>query len=185
MKVGGRLSRLVVQITTTIGLLSAGTVTMLYPYLTDDERIYNEGKIDEVVTQGPATVMGIEWKLDSLKAYTTILNEDGEPIELDAPAGSTIVVAALTVTPRKGVMIKDGGFSCNAVLRDSKGSTWKDVSAYNYPLPTYCSDSDHEFALDKPSKVAKIFIVPKSTVPDLVGLTVEDFYIHRRVLITP
>jgi len=39
--------------------------------------------------------------------------------------------------------------------------------------------------MDKPAKIAKVYIVPKSAVPNLVGLVVEDFYIHRRVLITP
>jgi hypothetical protein len=130
-------------------------------------------------------VQSIEWKLESLKAHTEILNTEGEPIKMNAPAGSSIVVATFTVTPRKGMLLKDGGFSCDALLRDSKGNTWKDQSAYDYPLPTFCGDDDHKFAMDKPGKVAKVFVIPNKSVPDLVGLTVEDFYVHRRVLITP
>jgi hypothetical protein len=185
VKLASRASRLVVQITVMVALLGVGTFTLLHPYLSDDERLYKEGRIDEVVSQGPVTVQDIEWKLDSLKAYTAILNEDGEAIELDAPAGSTYVLATLTVTPRKGLMLNDRGFSCDALLRDSKGNTWDDTQATGYPLPTFCGDDDHPFTMDKPAQVAKVYIVPKSVVPNLVGLTVEDFYVHRRVLITP
>jgi hypothetical protein len=54
MKLGGRWTRLVVQTATTIGLLAAGTVTMLYPYLTDDERIYTEGKSTRLSPRDPS-----------------------------------------------------------------------------------------------------------------------------------
>lgn len=185
MKLASRASRLVVQIGLMIALLGVGTFTVLHPYLSDDEDLYKQGRIDEVVSQGPVTVQSVEWKLDSMKAYTAILNEDGEAIELDAPAGSIFVLATLTVTPRKGIQLDDRGFSCDALLRDSKGNTWDDTQATGYPLPTFCGDDDHPFTIDKPGKVAKVYIVPKSDVPNLIGLTVEDFYIHRRVLITP
>ena len=185
MNLASRASRLAVQATVLAALLGLGVFTMVHPYLSDDEQMYNQGRIDEVVRQGPVTVQDIEWKLDSLQAYTALLNEDGEAISLDAPAGSVIVLATLTVTPRKGIMLKDRGFSCDALLRDSKGNTWDDTLATGYPLPTFCGDDDHPFTMDKPAKIAKVYIVPKSVVPNLVGLTVEDFYIHRRVLITP
>lgn len=185
MNLASRASRLVVQASLMVGLLGLGSFTMLHPYLSDDEQLYKQGRVDEVVSQGPVTVQSIEWKLDSLKAYTSILNEDGEAIELDAPAGSIFMLATLTVTPRKGLMLKDQGFSCDALLRDSKGNTWDDTLATGYPLPTFCGDDDHPFTMDKPAKIAKVYIVPKSAVPNLVGLVVEDFYIHRRVLITP
>lgn len=185
MKLASRASRLAVQISLLIALLGVGTFTVLHPYLSDSERLYGEGRIDEVVKQGPVTVQNIEWKLDSMKVYTAILNEDGEAIELDAPAGSTYVLATLTVTPLKGLQLDDKGFSCDAKLHDSKGNTWDDTQATGYPLPTFCGDDDHPFTIDKPGKVAKVYIVPKSAVPNLTGLTVEDFYVHRRVLITP
>ena len=185
MNLASRASRLAVQVSLMVALLGLGVFTVVRPYLSDDEDLYKQGRIDEVVSQGPVTVQSIEWKLDSMKAYTSILNEDGEAIELDAPAGSIFVLATLTVTPRKGLQLDDQGFSCDALLRDSKGNTWDDTQATGYPLPTFCGDDDHPFTIDKPGKVAKVYIVPKSDVPNLIGLTVEDFYIHRRVLITP
>jgi hypothetical protein len=185
VNLASRASRLVVQISLMVALLGLSVFTVLQPYLSDEEDLYKQGRIDEVVTQGPVTVQSIEWKLDSLKAYTSVLNEDGEPIKLDAPAGSIFVLATLTVTPRKGLQLDDQGFSCEAKLRDSKGNVWEDTLATGYPLPTFCGDDDHPFTMDKPGKIAKVYIVPKSVVPDVIGLTVEDFYIHRRVLITP
>ncbi len=185
MNLASRASRLVVQSSLMVALMGLGVFSVVHPYLSDDEDLYKQGRIDEVVSQGPVTVQDIEWKLDSMKAYTAILNEDGEAIQLDAPAGSIFVLATLTVTPRKGLQLDDQGFSCDADLRDSKGNTWEDTQATGYPLPTFCGDDDHPFTMDKPGKVAKVYIVPKSVVPDLIGLTVEDFYIHRRVLITP
>ncbi|TCC11773.1 hypothetical protein [Kribbella soli] len=185
MNLASRASRLVVQISLMIALLGVGTFSVVHPYLSDDEDLYKQGRIDEVVSQGPVTVQSIEWKLDSLKVYTAILNEDGEAIDLAAPAGSTYVLATLTVTPRKGLQLDDRGFSCEAKLHDSKGNIWEDTQATGYPLPTFCGDDDHPFTMDKPGKVAKVYVVPKSDVPNLIGLTVEDFYIHRRVLITP
>jgi hypothetical protein len=185
MNLASRTGRTVLQFVVMLALLSTGLFVTLRPYVSDDENLYKQGRIDEVVSQGPVTVQDIEWKLDSLQAYTTLLDEDGEPIELDGPAGSIIILATLTVTPRQGTLLRDRGFTCDAVLRDSKGNTWDDQLATGYPLPTFCGDNDFPFTLDKPAKIAKVFVVPKSVVPDLVGLTVEDFYIHRRVLITP
>ncbi|GAA3079369.1 hypothetical protein JOF29_004944 [Kribbella aluminosa] len=180
-----RVSRMVIQITLLLALLGVGTFVLLRPYLSDDEGLYKQGRIDQVVSEGPVTIANVEWKLDSLKVYTKILNGDGEPIELDGPAGTVVVLATITVTPKPGLYLKDHGFTCDAVLRDDKGNTWKDQQAYGYPLPTYCGDSDHPFTMDKPAKIAKIFVVPRSDVPNLVGLTTEDFYVHKRVLITP
>ncbi|GAA1573383.1 MULTISPECIES: hypothetical protein [Kribbella] len=185
MKVGGRATRLAAQGLALISLLSVGTFATLRPYLNSDEDAYKEGRIDQVVSQGPVTVADVEWKLDSLKVYTQLLNEDGEPIELDGPAGTVVVLASITVTPKPGLYLKDHQFTCDAVLRDSKGNTWDDQQAYGYPLPTYCGDDDHPFTMGKPAKIAKVFVVPKNAVPDLVGITTEDFYLHKRVLITP
>lgn len=185
MKVGGRASRLVVQSGLLLALLSTGTFVMLRPYLSDDERIYDEGRVDKVISQGPVTVQHVEWKLDSLKATTTLLDKDGETISMDEPAGSVIVVATLTVTPRTGVYLKDRGFTCDANLRDDRGNTWETEQPFDYPLPTYCGDDDHPFTMDKPAQVAKVYIVPKSAVEHLTGVVVEDYIEHHRVLITP
>ncbi|MFD7153305.1 hypothetical protein ACFV9C_01820 [Kribbella sp. NPDC059898] len=185
MNLGSRATRLVAQVLVLVALLAVGAFAMLHPYLSDDEDAYKEGRIDQVVSQGPVTVANVEWKLDSLKVYTKILNGDGEPIELDGPAGTVIVLATITVTPKPGLYLKDHSFTCDAVLRDTKGNTWDDEQAYGYPLPTYCGDNDHPFTMAKPAKIAKIYVVPKNVVPDLVGITTEDFYLHKRVLITP
>lgn len=185
MNFGNRATRLTIQILVMIALLAVGVVVLLRPYVTDDEDLYKQGRIDEVVSKGPVTVASVEWKLDSLKVYTSILDDEGEAIDLDGPAGSTLVLATLTVTPKKGLYLKDHGFTCDALLRDSKGNTWDDTQATGYPLPTFCGDNDHPFSMDKPAKIAKVYIVPKSAVPNLIGLTTEDFYLHRRVLITP
>jgi len=185
VKIASRASRLAVQISLLVSLAATGSFVMLRPYLGDDETIYKDGRIDTVVSQGPVTVAHVEWKLDSLKAYTTLLDEDGEAIELGGPAGSMAVVATMTVTPRDGIYLKDKGFSCDAVLRDSKGNTWDNEQPYGYPLPTYCSDDDHPFTLNKSQQIAQVFIVPKNAVPNVTGVTVEDFSEHRRVLITP
>lgn len=185
MKLASRASRLTVQIALLVALLAAATIILLRPYLTDTERIYEEGRIDQVVGQGPVTVAHVEWKLDSLKAYTTLLDKDGEAIELGGPAGSTIIVATLTVTPRDGLFLKDKGFSCEATLRDTHGNTWDGQQPFDYPLPTYCGDDDFPFTMNKPRQIAQVYVVPKSAVPNLTGVTIEDFSAHRRVLITP
>ncbi|MEV4266977.1 hypothetical protein [Kribbella sp. NPDC049584] len=185
MRLASRASRLTVQIALLVALLAAATIIMLRPYLTDTERIYEQGRIDEVVNQGPVTVAHVEWKLDSLKAYTTILDKDDEAIDMGGPAGSTIIVATLTVTPREGLFLKDKGFTCEATLRDTHGNTWDSGQPFDYPLPTYCGDDDYPFTMDKPQQIAQVYVVPKSVVPDLAGVTIEDFSDYRRVLITP
>jgi hypothetical protein len=185
VRVGGRTSRLVVQVGLLVALVSAGTFVMLRPYLSDDERIYNEGRIDNVISQGPVTIQHVEWKLDSLKVTTALIDKNGEAISMDAPAGSAIVVATMTVTPRIGVYLKDRGFTCDANLRDDRGNTWETEQPFDYPLPTYCGDNDHPFTMDKPAQVAKVYLVPKSAVEHLTGVVVEDYIAHERVLITP
>jgi hypothetical protein len=185
MRSASKASRLAVQLGLLVALVAAGTFVMLRPYLSDDERIFDEGRINKVISQGPVTVGHVEWKLDSLKAYTTILDKDGEKISMGEPAGSIIIVATLTVTPRPGVFLKDRGFTCDALLRDDRGNTWDSEQPFDYPLPTYCGDDDHPFTMDKPAQVAKVYLVPKSAVPHLTGVTVEQLDERMRVLITP
>ena len=180
-----RASRLGAQISLMLALVATGTYVMLRPYLDDQERLYDQGRIDQVVKHGPLTIGNVEWKLDSLKAYTKLIDDEGEAISMDQPAGSVILVATLTVTPREGLYLKDHGFSCKAVLRDDRGNTWQTQQPYGFPLPTYCSDDDHPFTMDKPGQVAQVFVVPASAVPHLTGLVVEDLDERRRVLITP
>ncbi|WP_344233643.1 hypothetical protein [Kribbella hippodromi] len=185
MNFSGRTSRLTVQISLLVSLLAVGVVVMLRPYIADEEQIYKQGRIDQVVSQGPVTIGHVEWKLESLKAYTTLVDDEGKPISLGAPAGAVVVVANLTATPRDGLFLKERGFSCGSTLRDDRGNSWEDQQAYGYPLPTYCSDDDHPFTMNKPAKVAQVYVVPKTAVPHLTGIVFEDFDERRRAMLTP
>ena len=60
---------------------------LLRSYLDDEERLYDEGRITEVVQgPGPVTIGNVEWKLDTLQAYTQLVDDEGEEIE-PGPAG--------------------------------------------------------------------------------------------------
>jgi len=185
MRTLNKASRLGAQISLLLALMATGSFVMLRPYLDDQEQLFKQDRIDQVVKQGPVTVGHVDWKLDSLKASTTLVDDEGEEISMDKPAGSVIMLAKLTLTPRKGLYLKDGGFSCGAVLRDDRGNAWESQQAYGYPLATYCSDDDHPFAMNKPGTVVQIYVVPASAVSHLTGLTVENLDERRRVLITP
>ncbi len=185
MRIASRATRLAAQISLLVALLSTGVFVMLRSYLDDDERLFDEGRINQVVSQGPVTIGKVEWKLDSLQAYSALVDDDGEKIGMDQPAGSVIVVATLTVTPRQGVHLKDHGFSCAATLRDDRGNVWEGQQAYGFALPTYCTDSDHPFDLDKPSKLAQIYVVPATAVQHLTGIVVENLDERNRFLIKP
>ena len=47
-----------------------------------------------------------------------------------------------------------------------------------------CSDDDHPLKLNQPNKLVKLFVVPASAVPHLVGVQVGSLDEYRRVLIT-
>jgi hypothetical protein len=187
VRTAGRAFRLTVQVALAVALLSGSAFVLLRPYLDDEERVFGEGRIDTVLKQGPVTVEHIEYKLDSLKVYDKLADKDGEQVLAGVPAGSVYIVAMLTVTPREGLYIKDKGFHCEVTLRDDRGNTWSDQQAYGFPYPTYCGDSDYPRALDKPGKLAQIYVVPASAVPHLTGVLVEQNEVenHRRVLLTP
>jgi len=145
--------------------------------------------VTEIVDRGPVVVDDIEWKLDSLKAYTRLVDEDKEQIDIDVPAGATIVVAELTVKALQGARISDG-YTCEAELRDDRGYTWESESAFGFKLPTYCGDRDFPFERNVPNKVAKIYVVPKDAVPHLLGVVTPPSSIGsptdgKRVLIRP
>ena len=180
-----RASRLGAQISLLLALVATGTYVLLRPYLDDQERLYDQGRVDEIVKQGPLTIGHVEWKLDSLKAYTKLIDDEGEEISMGQPAGSVIMVATLTVTPREGLYLKDHGFSCSATLRDDRGNNWAGQQPFDFPLPTFCSDDDHPFTMDKPGQVAQVYVVPASAVPHLTGLVLENLDERRRVLLTP
>jgi hypothetical protein len=185
MRIASRVSRLAVQIGLLAALLATASFVMLRPYLTDEERLYNEGRIDQVVSKGPVTVGTVEWKLDSLEAYARLVDDEGEKIAISQPAGSVIMVATMTVTPLAGEYLKDGGFTCTATLRDDRGNTWQGQTASDFKLPTDCNDDDHPFTPNKPGQVAQVYVVPASAVPHLNGLVVNDNDDYRSVMITP
>jgi hypothetical protein len=185
VKVASRASRLVVQLSLLLALLGTAAFVVLRNYLDDPERLFENGKIDQVISKGPVTVDHVDWKLDSLQAYTKLVDTDGEPIDLSEPAGSVIMVATLTVTPREGTYLKDKGFSCKAALTDDRGNTWDTQQPYKFKLPTYCSDDDFPFTLNKPGTIAQVYVVPASAVPHLTGVLVDDSDDYYRVMLTP
>jgi len=185
MRLANCAVRLAAQISLLLGLLSTSAFLLTRTYLGDDEQIYNDGAITEVVSKGPVTIDNVEWKLDSLQTYTKLVDDEGEEISLGQPAGAVIIVATATVTPLDGLYMKDNGFSCSADLRDDRGNVWEGQQPYGYPVPTYCSDDDHPFTRNKPAKIAQVYVVPASAVPHLTGIQVENLEERRRVLLTP
>lgn len=185
MRIASRASRLAVQIGLLLALLATASFVMLRPYLNDEERLFENGRIDQVVSKGPVTVGTVEWKLDSLQAYTLLVDDEGEKVSMSQPAGSVILVATLTVTPLPGEYLKDGGFSCAASLQDDRGNLWQSQTPSDFKLPTYCSDDDHPFTVNKPGQIAQVYVVPETAVPHLTGLIVQDNDAYRRVMITP
>jgi hypothetical protein len=185
VKIASRASRLAVQFALLLALLSTSAFVLLRNYLDDPERLYENGKVDQVISKGPVTVDHVEWKLNSLQAYTKLVNTDGEPIDLSEPAGSVVMVATLTVTPREGTYLKDQGFTCAASLADDRGNVWDGQQPYKFKLPTYCSDDDHPFALNKPATIAQVYVIPASAVSHLTGVLVGDSGGYFRVMITP
>jgi hypothetical protein len=185
MRLANRAVRLAAQISLLLGLLSTSAFLLTRTYLGDDEQIYNDGAITEVVSKGPVTIDNVEWKLDSLQTYTKLVDDEVEEISLCQPAGAVIIFATATVTPLDGLYMKDNGFSCSADLRDDRGNVWEGQQPYGYPVPTYCSDDDHPFTRNKPAKIAQVYVVPASVVPHLTGIQVENLEERRRVLLTP
>lgn len=183
MNPSNRTFRLTAQISLLLALLALSAFLLLRTYLGDDERLYKEGAVNEVVERGPVTIGNVAWKLDSFQPYTQLVDEEKKPISLEQPAGSVVILVKASVTPLEGLRLKDGGFTCEAKLRDDRGNVWKSQSAFGLELPTYCADDDHKFELNKPGQVAQVFVVPASAVPHLTGLQLENLEERRRVLL--
>ncbi|MFC5261701.1 hypothetical protein ACFPJ1_06215 [Kribbella qitaiheensis] len=184
MNPSNRLLRLTAQISLLIALLGVSAFLVLRVYLDDEENVYDNGAVTEVVGPGPATIGLVEWKLDSLQPYTKLVDDNNKPIDLDQPAGSVVIVATASLTPKDGLKMDSDGFTCEAKLRDDRGNLWKSQSAYGFPLPTYCDDDDHPFTRNKAGKLAQVYVVPESAVPHLTGLQVENLKERRRILLT-
>jgi hypothetical protein len=177
------LVRRISQVALLLVLLSLSAYLLLRTYLDNEEQRYNAGTVTEVVGRGPVDIGHINWKLDSMQAYTKLVNDQGEPIDLDVPAGATIILVKLSITPLDGLKINNG-FSCEALLRDDRGNTWEKQDVYGLTLPTYCGDDDHPIKRNHIGQIAQAYVVPKSAVPHLVGITTEYREDFRRVLLT-
>jgi hypothetical protein len=182
-----RAARLGAQISLLVALVASSGYLLTRTYLGDEEQVWNQGNVNEMVQGGgPVTIEYVEWKLDSLQPYTRLVDDEGEVLGMGAPAGSMVMVAKMTATPRDGVYLKDGGFSCTANLRDDRGNVWAPASTSDWELPTSCFGSDEvKFELNKPGKVAFVYIVPADAVSHVIGLSMETRDSFRRVLITP
>ena len=87
MNPSNRLLRLTAQISLLIALLGVSAFLLLRVYLDDEENVYDNGAVTEVVGPGPATIGLVEWKLDSLQPYTKLVDDKEKAIDLDQPAG--------------------------------------------------------------------------------------------------
>jgi hypothetical protein len=177
------LVRRVSQVALLLVLLSLSAYLLLRTYLGDEEQLYNVGTVTEVVGRGPVEIGHIKWKIDSMQAYTKLVDDQKEPIDLDVPAGATIVLVKISITPLDGLRMNNG-FTCEALLRDDRGNTWKKQDAYGLALPTFCGDDEHPIERNQTAQIAQVYVVPKSAVPHLVGITTEYQRDYRRVLLT-
>jgi hypothetical protein len=184
MKSSQRAVRLTVQISLLVALAATSAVLLLRTYLGDEETVYKAGTVTEVVQQGPVTIDQVQWKLESLEEYTQLVDTEKKTISVDQPAGSVIILAKVAITPLEGVKLGAGGFTCASKLRDDRGNIWPSQDAFDFALPTSCSDDDHPFARNKTGVLAQVFVVPKSAVPHLSGIQVETRTDFRRVLLT-
>jgi hypothetical protein len=177
------LVRRISQVALLLVLLSLSAYLLLRTYLGDEEQRFNEGTVTEVVGRGPVEVGHINWKLDSMQAYTRLVDEEKKPVDVDVPAGAMIILVKISITPLDGLRINNG-FSCEALLRDDRGNTWEKQDAYGLALPTFCGDDDHPIERNHTAQIAQVYVVPKSAVPHLVGITTEYQRDYRRVLLT-
>jgi hypothetical protein len=184
MKETSRVARLAAQISLLLVLLATSCFLMLRSYLGDPEQNFNEGAIKQVVAKGPVTIGKVGWQLDSMTVYTRLVDAKGKQISVLRPAGAVIVVAQLRVTPLDGLRLEDGGFLCGTSLRDDRGNIWAPTNAFDFPVPTSCSDDDHPMVRNKANKIAQIFVVPQEAVPHLQGLLVTNRDDYERFLIT-
>ncbi|TDO54893.1 hypothetical protein EV643_101684 [Kribbella sp. VKM Ac-2527] len=185
MRISNRFFRLTAQLSLLVVLLGLSAYLLLRTYLGDEERLWNEGAVTEVVDGGPVTIEKVTWKIDSMQPYTRLVDEEKKAIEVDDNvAGSVVILVTVSVTPLDGLKMNDGGFTCDAALRDDRGNVWKSKDVFRLPLSTYCGNDDMPIKRNETGKIAKVFVVPASAVPHLTGIQVETREKFRRVLIT-
>ncbi|HET6298360.1 MAG TPA: hypothetical protein VFG33_33595 [Kribbella sp.] len=182
-----RATNLAARIAVLIALVAAAVWSIVQPALDAAEK-KKETTITEVVSRGPVEVGDIEWKLESLRVYTQLADTEGKKVDVNVPAGASIVVAMMEIKPLDGVAMKNDGFLCDTQLMDDEDNIWKEAdSVYGLTLPTGCSDEDHPLTRGKATKVMKVFVVPSKSVPRLVGLitpTIGTLNPEKRVLIS-
>src|SRR4051812_12593666 len=177
--------RVTARVAVLIALLALIVWTIYKPTL-DEATKRREETITDVVSKGPVEVGHVRWTLDSLRVYTKLADAEGRAVELDAPAGASIVVAVLDIRPLAGLKMNNG-FTCDAQLVDDQNNIWKaEDNVFGMALPTYCGDDDHPFVRNKSGKLMKVFVVPTVVVPRLLGVITPATgtpYPEKRVLI--
>jgi hypothetical protein len=162
----GRVSRFSLLVL----LLALGGYLTVRMELGDEDTFKKEAPVTEVVgKKTTAEVEDIKWRLDSLAVYTRLLDEKKEEVDVEVPDGAVIVYATLTLTPTDRSKLNDG-FSCDAELMDDQGNVWEDEDAFGIALPTFCGDDDLNIVRGKPVKIAKVYVIPEKSVPNVVGL---------------
>jgi hypothetical protein len=186
MRLPDRLLQLTARISLLIALASLSAYLLVRPYLGDPETLYNQGTVNETVSRGPVTMDKVRWQVGSMQLYTHLVDEDQRKITLDNNVpGSVVVAVHVAVTPLDGVdQLSSGGFVCETSLRDDRGNVWKNQDVATELGPSSCSDDDHPLKPNQPNKLVKLFVVPASAVPHLVGVQVGSLAEYRRVLIT-
>ncbi|ONI67801.1 hypothetical protein BWI15_32475 [Kribbella sp. ALI-6-A] len=186
MRLSDRALQLTARISLLIALASLSAFLLVRTYLGDPETLYNQGTVSETVSRGPVTMEKVRWQLGTMQLYTQLIDEDRRKVVLENNVpGSVVVAVHLAVTPLDGVdQLSDGGFVCDAALRDDRGNVWKNQNVDTMLGPSSCSDDDHPLKLNQPNKLVKLFVVPASAVPHLVGVEVGSLAEYRRVLIT-
>jgi len=165
-----RALSLAARIAVLVALVAATVWSIFQPTLDAAEK-KRETMITDVVSKGPVEVDQVQWTLDSLRVYTRLADKEGKQVDIEVPAGASIVVAMMDIKPLEGLTLKDDGFTCDTQLIDDQDNLWKEEgSVYGLALPTSCSDDDHPFTRGKSAKVMKVFVVPAKSVPQLIGL---------------
>ncbi|GAB2560002.1 hypothetical protein [Kribbella endophytica] len=186
MRVPDRLPQLAAKISLLIALASLSAFMLVRTYLGNPETIYKLGTVTDTVAKGPVEIENARWQLGSMQVYTQLVDEDQEKVTLENNVpGSVVVAVHLAVTPLDGIdRMSGGGFVCETQLRDDQGNTWKNQDVATELGPASCSDDDHPMKQNQPNKLVKLYVVPASAVPHLVGIQVGSLDEYRRVLIT-
>lgn len=182
-----RVVGLVSRVALLLCLVAIATWLTVRTVLGDEDTFEKSSPITEVVKGGPVTVQNVVWKLDSLKAYVRLINEETqEEADVDIPDNAIAVMATFTLTPTERTRIDDGIY-CNTNLVDDRGNVWKEESVFGIQYPTFCGDDDLNIKRGVPFKIAKVYVVPKSAVPHLRGVITppdDETSAEERVLIT-